>query len=369
MIILDENSVRKVTHLLYAQDAQRVFGSDGLTKLTQFVNSIREFFSVVPPDAFTASFMFICPVRDNYSTPNPKNLKLIASDVYYSRLSIYRNHVESSSVLLVEVSNSGLFNLYTVDELPPPDHFSDNSLIFINERIGERFVIGDSSCQLPIFSVGARSNFATPTLTDLSEALNKYQQEASHVTCYILADVWVDGKDGPRLVFSNKPESTMRRSLERFLSTRLADASVRPEHNTDETKPVDLIVNWFGSSLRALIEIKWIGLSLTKNSDGTQFTQYSDSRVQDGSDQLVDYIDREKRSEPHATVRGYIVVFDGRRRGVKTPATRLNRDNALYYKNLEIELTRDYSLERADIAPVIRYFLEPKESFFISSPA
>lgn len=50
------------------------------------------------------------------------------------------------------------------------------------------------------------------------------------------------GVDGPRLVLVNRPESIMRDSLIQALQLVLRDANARPEHNTDETKPVDVRV-------------------------------------------------------------------------------------------------------------------------------
>ena len=56
----------------------------------------------------------------------------------------------------------------------------------------------------------------------------------------------------------------MRDSLVHALQLVLRDTSVRPEQNTDETKPVDIRVEWFASGASALIEIKWLGRSTAK---------------------------------------------------------------------------------------------------------
>ena len=93
--------------------------------------------------------------------------------------------------------------------------------------------------------------------------------------------------------------------------------SVRQEHNTDETRPVDLVVDWFGVKLRALIEIKWMGKSLTMDSDGTRFTTYGEARAQEGAGQLADYLAREQSTDPNVRLRGYLgglyTFLDGRR--------------------------------------------------------
>ena len=221
---------------------------------------------------------------------------------------------------------------------------------------------------MPALTTGAASNFAVATISDLEEALDRYRLEAAEASCPILEEVWIGGRNGHRLIFKNRPEATMRRSLERFLNTRIrGDVSVRPEHNTDESKPVDLIVNWFGSKVRALIEIKWLGDSLTKESDGTQFTTYRDARAQEGANQLVDYMDRERTTDATTALMGYLVVFDGRRNRVASPTTPLSAVDALYYRDRDIVLSRDYSSEREDVAPLVRYFMEPRASHFCTS--
>ena len=125
-----------------------------------------------------------------------------------------------------------------------------------------------------------------------------------------------------------------------------------------------MTLNWFGSRLRALIEIKWLGDSLTKDSDGTQFTSYRDARAQKGADQLVDYMDRELSTDPSGALRGYLAVFDGRRRGIINAEKPIPSEDACYYREREIVLTRDWAAERNDVAPLVRYFLEPRASQF-----
>ena len=120
--------------------------------------------------------------------------------------------------------------------------------------------------------------------------------------------------------------------------------------------------------MRALIEIKWLGDSLSSGSSGTRFTTYRDRRAQQGADQLIDYLDREQSTEPNTSLKGYLVVFDGRRRGVIDSGTPLTSMDALFYRGREISLSRDYAAERTEIAPLIRYFLEPRSSRQFAPP-
>ena len=344
-------------------DARNAFGEDGFSGLKSLLNSVREFFRAIPPDQMSTTFVFIYRMRNDDLDKSQCEMDRMGTALSVQNLSGHRRRIEDAPAILIVVRDDGGYDLIAPETLPSLEMLSERSLVFVNEGGIDRFIIGGRSITMPQLATGAASNFAVATVTDLEEALERYRRDAAEVSCPILQEIWVGGRNGHRLVFRNKPEATMRRSLERFLNTRIrGDVSVRSEHNTDETKPVDLIVNWFGSKLRGLIEIKWLGDSLTKDSDGTQFTSYREARAQEGADQLADYIDRERSTDSTAVLRGYLVVFDGRRLRVKNPTTAITSKNALYYRNRDIALTRDYSAERSDIAPLIRYFLEPRSS-------
>ena len=348
-------------------DARAVFGEAGSSGMRIFLNGIREFFRAIPPDQISTTCVFTYRMQNDDVDESQCEMERLAIGVSVESISGYRKHISDASAILIAVRDDGGYDLVAPLARPSLEALSQRSLVFVNEGGVDRFIIGGRSKTMPPLATGAASNFAVATETDLKEALERYRGDAAEVSCPILERIWVGGRNGYRLVFQNKPEATMRRSLERFLNIRIrGDVSVRSEHNTDETKPVDLIVNWFGSKLRALIEIKWLGDSLTKDSDGTQFTSYRDSRAQEGADQLADYIDREQSTDFTAALRGYLVVFDGRRRNVTNATTPIAANNALYYRNRGIELSRDYARERSDMAPLVRYFLEPRSSLFAS---
>ena len=351
--------------MLFRTDARNAFGEEGVAGLGRLLNGVREFFRVIPPDQLATTFVFAYRMVEDDVGELDTAINGIATSLRVEDLPAYRSRMRGASAVVIKVWRDGRYDLATATTAPSLEPLSERSLVFVNEDGIDRFVIGGRLREMPKLVTGARSNFAVATVGDLDEALKRYRQDAAEVSCPILKKVWVGGRNGPRLVFKNRPEATMRRSLERFLSTRLrGDVSVRSEHNTDETRPVDLVVNWFGAKLRALIEIKWLGDSLTKDSDGTQFTSYRDARAQEGAKQLVDYLDREQSTDPSAALRGYLAVFDGRRRGVIDPETPIASGDACYYRGRDIALTRDWAAERSDVAPLVRYFLEPRASLF-----
>lgn len=348
----------------YARDA---FGEKGEVCLRRLLDSIRAFFQAVPPDGLATAFVFVYRVEE-HDDGMESGLTCIATTVDGEDLASYRPILEGASVVVVRVRSDGRFDLSTVTTPPPLKALSRRSLVFVNEGSVDRFFIGGRSTTLPKLAIGARSNFAVATVSSLEKALESYRLVAAHVSCPILAEVWQEGRDGPRLVFRNKPEATMRRSLGWFLGMKIkGDVCVRPEHNTDESKPVDLIVNWFGVKQRALIEIKWLGRSLTADSDGTTFTSYAASRVGDGADQLADYLSRERSTDPSVSLLGYLVVFDGRRRKVIDPTTRIAATDALYFREKEVHLESQHESQQSGIAGLVRFFLEPRQSAFAAT--
>ena len=363
--MLNLQAVQKAATMIFWHDARDVFGEDGVTCLKNLLNSIRVFFQAVPPDQMSTTFIFVLRMRGDGVGEIGDGIMPIATALRVDDLAGHKKRMEDASAILIDVRKDEQFDLFSSMVTPSLEALSQTSLVFVNRDGVDQFLIGGRSRMMPPLATGAPSNFAVATVADLEEALEKYRQVAENVSCPILEHVWIGCRDGHRLVFRNKPESTMRRSLEWFLNTRIrGDVSVRSEHNTDESKPVDIIVNWFGSKMRALIEIKWVGESLTSGSNGTRFTTFRDARAQEGASQLADYLDRESSTDPTTSLKGYLVVFDGRRRNVTTPDTPLTSANALYYRNKDISLTRDIAAERADMAALVRYFLEPRSSLF-----
>jgi hypothetical protein len=370
---INTDSVRAVSSMLYLSDARNAFGRDGEEALPILLDRIRVFFQYLPPDYIPGGVMFVQEVKSGNAAPIFCGSQgLLKQSLVETELPGLVESIGEGYAIVARATSSGNFDVLITEALPEAADIAATCIVFVNIRGEDRFHIGDQTRVLPPFVKGISSNFAEPTISDLAEALRVYGQEAKRVTCPILADVWEFGRDGPRLVFKNKPEATMRSSLSRFLSVRLGpNASVRPEHNTDETKPVDIVVNWFGMTSRALIEIKWLGKSMSQSSSEVmpRFTEYSDARAREGYDQLADYLDREATSDPKAALRGYLVVFDGRRRGVTAPDSPITYTDGEHYRDREVSYGTDHAATRVDMESPIRYFLEARKSCYLGSDA
>lgn len=162
----------------------------------------------------------------------------------------------------------------------------------------------------------------------------------------------------------------MRDSLIQALQLVLRDANARPEHNTDETKPVDVRVEWFASGAAALIEVKWLGRSTARSRSPAPeptYTDYGPPRAQEGANQLADYLDREVRHSASTATRGYLVVFDARRRNVHGAADPLVEADAMHFANDILAYNPDHAQSRDDFALPVRFFLSPRRSNFATT--
>ncbi|MFD4646024.1 hypothetical protein [Streptomyces sp. NPDC058441] len=202
------------------------------------------------------------------------------------------------------------------------------------------------------------SYFAVPYFLDLRESLVRYGNiSVRSAQCDIFRATW---REPARLVFVNKPEATMRRSLQQYLRASLRDhgpIQVMPEQNVNETKPVDIKVTWTASNRVALIEIKWLGLS----HDATKQTKtpYAAGRARQGAKQLAAYLDSYHTHDPDTEARGYLVVFDGRRKSVAPESTSVNHADGFHYAMAEIDYPQDL-LARHDFEAPVRFFCEPE---------
>lgn len=202
------------------------------------------------------------------------------------------------------------------------------------------------------------SYFGIPYFRELRVALEQYGVTWVRLSkCEIFDRSWLDAS---RNVFGPGPEVWMRRSLQRYLRNSFREhSSVLVEQNVNETRPVDVKVTWGPFKRVALIEIKWLGRS-ARAGEATATQRHSAQRARDGAQQLADYLDLYHAESAQEEARGYLTVFDGRRRGLRLPSTELSTDDAGYYRHEEIEYDAAL-LARPDFEVPIRFFCEPAD--------
>lgn len=204
---------------------------------------------------------------------------------------------------------------------------------------------------------GLVSPFALSYFRDLDSALQDYYEfKARESADSHLAQIWADPD---RLVLKNKPEKHMRRSLHDYLATRLRDAEpdVLQEQNVNETEPVDVRIQWLDSNRLSLLEVKWLGDSL--GPEGEVSVKYRDARAREGYTQTRDYIHSQRATLRNHIVRGQMVLFDARRRGVS------KRSDGVYecvdrwaYQSQEVDYG-DVLVNEMGVEEPRRFFLQP----------
>lgn len=343
------------------------FGTDGATAIRSLLDSVKLIFQRCPPEQLPGTLTVVVGVSATPIAPAISSLGSLRSCSSYEDVGRFLIANTAGSHAVVEVLTDGTFRLVVRADDVDLKLLAQQALIYRFDGDAERILAKDHEDFVRRVSPMLLSNFATPSLSSLEDAFDRYSKYVLETKCRLLKHVWEGGVDGPRLVLVNKPEAMMRDSLAQALELVLLDATVKPEQNTDETKPVDIRVTWFASGASALIEIKWLGKSTARSRDssaGPTYTEYGPSRAQDGANQLADYMDREVRHSEAIAPKGYLVVFDARRRGCKGPSDALTEADAMAHANDVIELDPDLAKMRSDFAVPVRFFLRPRKSHF-----
>jgi len=223
----------------------------------------------------------------------------------------------------------------------------------------ETFEIGGLSYAVPKVIETSVSQYFVHSFSTLKEAICAYRDNMARTsTCYLLREAWHDQNN--RFWFRAGPEFMLRRALCNYLRAYLRhdDMELRPEQNVDESHPVDIKIIWRANNRAAIIEVKWIGKSRDLQTGGVTAT-YTDARARSGAKQLAQYLESHRQEAPAADTRGYLVVFDCRRKGLNLTTPTLSRNAGMYYANREVEYAPKYHIDRTDFEEPIRMFLEP----------
>jgi hypothetical protein len=352
-MILDLNKMREIAESLYVPVIARAHGREGVSALKDVLSSLHRIYSYVEPELIKGTFLVFKRLQGDdplHELPVPKTVS--GPEHLLGALT----QTEPASVALIQLQFNGTFLLWK-GILPDLRKLSTQGIVYRYRQSREFFVTADKEHEIMNPSRVHASIFAIPTFKELRDALEDYKERSIKTSrCRIFAEAWDRGAEGPRLFFRKAPESSMRRSLTQYLQNVLRDAEVRPEQVVDESHPVDIKVTWMLTNRQALIEIKWLGKSISSKA---KFTVHSDARAREGAQQLAKYLDRNRTEAPTHQAVGYLIVIDGRRRGLRPTASTINYENGMYYRDREIVFTTDYHAQRSDFAEPFRMFAEP----------
>lgn len=352
MLQFDPDRVKDLVSNLYMTKIISAYGDEGIATLRNVMEYLRRLFQFLEADSIRGSLIVYKSI-DSASVIHPEWASISALEHITPE-----GPLEASSILNIECCADGTLKYSKNDELDLHD-LSQRAIVYLYSNRQDTFYIKGNAEPAINPCSGYASLFCIPTYSLIEEALEDYKRKSIRTSnCPIFSECWYGGKDGPRLFFKLKPEATMRRSLANFLGNVLRDADVGQEQNVDESHPVDVRVTWIGNNRRALIEIKWLGQSV--DDDGKEKTGYSEARARDGAKQLADYIDEEHERLPLHDRRGYLVIVDGRRRGLSEGCIELDPGDGLWYQDKEITFDPAFHDIRSDFEIPVRMFAEPR---------
>lgn len=363
-------NVQALVTKAYLSHAQSAFGEPGADAIKALLNSVKLIYQRCPPESLSGTMTVVVGVEATPLTPAIAVLGALKRTTDYAEIGRFLVDCPSGSHAVIEIASDGSFRYLSLSQDLDLTAIAQSAVVYRFDGDSERILAKQFEDFILSVSPLLKSNFAVPTLHKLEDAFDFYSRYVLETKCRILKDVWEGGVDGPRLVLVNKPEARMRDSLAQALELVLRDATVKPEQNTDETKPVDIRVNWFASGATALIEVKWLGKSTAKSrTPGPEptYTEYGNPRAQEGADQLADYMDREVRHSDAIVPTGYLVVFDARRRGTKGAADLLAESDAMAFANDILAYDPDHTKLRRDFADPVRFFMNPRRSLFLAA--
>ena len=343
----DLQEVNRIVEEAYEPMIVKEHGEEGARVLRDLLKTLHTIYEHIDPE------VSIGPITI-FKTLNDKSRPLSESTAITIR-DLETLPQDAKGPFAIQVLDNGhllLWNRIT----PDSGELSEQAVVYVYEDRVEKFFAKRKSRKVSKFYPSCASVFSIHAFGDLREAFEHYRAKMARTSyCQILNTAWYDNK---RLFFKNGIEYILRNSLTQFLVAHFrGDAEVRPEQNVDDRHPIDIKVTWWNTKRLALIEIKWLGTP--KDEKGKIGKTYSEYRAKEGAIQLAGYLDANRHYAATHTTIGYLVVIDGRRKGLKVSTTSINAEDGLHYEDKEIEYDPEYHKLRTDFAEPVRMFIEP----------
>ena len=341
----DAEVMREIIEQVFTAKIVREHGQVGGKRLREVLEAVRVIYQRRPAETFTGR---LCVV----ATIDPEERCLPTPSFELQPFEISTRLPNDATVQVLP--NRQLLACESVpDDLTS---LSERAVVYRFTTTEECFVLPESEETIRNPN-GYPSAMGSPTFFLLEEALEYYgHQFARKTTCKLLADCWHDGSS--RLLLTNKPEAIMRTSLAQHLRTALRDhAEVFEESNVSETEPVDIKVTFMTTRHRSLVEIKWLGRSVSADGASLATSYSAPARVKAGAQQLAEYLDKHENRSPGVRTVGHLVVFDARREGITSVPPDISYEQAWAYRDRGFGEVEQES--REDFATPTRFYLEP----------
>src|SRR5258708_10085508 len=310
--------LQEIIRTSYVVPIAREYGTAGSVALAETLEAIRKLYNFIEPELIKGTLV-VCKNLTQVPLSIPSKSSKLFNDL--THLAHEYMALSHATPTIIEVQQSGEYLLWIDTDTEIAD-LSQDSIVYKYHDRKEHFIVKGSPQLILNPSSVHSSVFAIPTYRELAEALEDFRiKSISASSCKIFQQAWSDPN---KLFFKNGPEEIMRNSLAQYLKDVLRNAEVRPEQNVDESHPVDIKVTWMLTNRIALVEIKWLGKSINEKGN---LVDYFDARANEGARQLADYLDANKVQAPAYLTMGYLVVIDGRRRGLNKSSTSINQTN------------------------------------------
>lgn len=345
----DQNLVDNIRKENYHLQILTAFNNNssviGIT--TRIINFVQDIYRNLEPGHFKGQLIIYTSLDDSILLNEANSIKFFDKNILINNTSdVIIFQLFQSDALPLMWQNVDLENIFD----------SDNAVIYSYKDFNECFYANREKINV-INPFDCASIYALQ-YHYLSEALLKYNQDKiKFSSCAIFQNNWFDL--GTRIYFKQQPEENMQLSLKEYLSSSLRGVDVVREYTLGASKPVDVRVYWKEANRAALIELKWLGQS--KRANGDLSTAYANGRGNDGLVQLKEYMDMANQDTPTCITKGYLVIIDGRRRGVATNPVTISVDDGMYYSDKEIEFDSDkkYYESMTGFEKPIRMFATP----------
>lgn len=286
---------------------------------TKLISFVQEVYRYIEPGHFKGKIVIFSTLDDSI-LPTDGGIKFFDKNILINN---------RADVLAFQLFNSENLPLFWQNISTDVIFNATNAIVYKYENFSEYFFA--NKLRIEIINRFDCASIYALQYHYLSEALLRYKEEKIRFSsCSIFQTAWFDTD---RIYFNQQPEEIMQKSLREFLDSSLRGVDVVREYNLGASKPVDVRVYWKEANRAALIELKWLGQS--KTAIGLS-TAYANGRGNDGLDQIKEYMDLENQDTPTCITKGYLVVIDGRRRGVARNPLTINVSDGMYYMNKEI---------------------------------
>jgi hypothetical protein len=260
---LNPTILDQITRELYASAINREYGAPGVAAMKDIMASLRELYRYVEPEGLKGSLVVCkCFDADESVVPEPPAVTVPSMGALAT---------EISGPCIIQMRADGDLNVWRGLQ-PDLGALSSNAIVYLYSSRQEFFVIRGDHRRIPNPLPTHASIFSVPTFRVLKEALFDYRNRMVRTSrCKILSQVW---RDTNRILLSGKPEAAMRDSLTQFLTSVMGgDVEPRPEQIVDESHPVDIKVTWLFTNRHAIIEVKWLGKSVSKAGEITTYSE------------------------------------------------------------------------------------------------